>query len=434
MKTICINFNIHKPYILKKYRFFDIGTDNFYFDDFAQETEIQTVADLCYNPAADLFLSLINRFNGKFKIAITASGSVLKQLEKYRPETIEKFQKLAQTGCVEFVATDFDHSLASLADIDEFIEHVNDHVLLISRLFDQKPTIFQNTELIYSDKIAETIYKMKFKGVITEGCGRSFDLRGCGFVYYSAVAPKLKILPRNEFAGTLMENGLKDNNLFSPLFFVDKLRERDENDDVINIRINSETLNPATFNNRDVLIFFKNLTEKLIGSGMYKFSTPSQVIKEYQPVGPFKATDPVSGMNNDHDMQPWTGNELQREAFEKLYSLKSNIHIIDNDVLKSIWRKLQCSDYLYFMSTDFFSSPESAYKKNPYKSPYDAFINFMNIIGDFRRRVNEAVENNETDNMTDEQLKDIIKFYDGEIALVKNSLAQRKTKSKGRKK
>lgn len=422
MKTICLNFNIHKTYIQRKYRFFDIGTNNFYFDDFADTAQLQRACESCLKPACEMLLSLINHSKKKFKFSITISGTMLEQLEKDYPDVITLLQQMAQTGCVEFICTPYNHSLAALKNVDEFNKQIKQHQQILKRLFNVKPKTFQNTELIYSDDIAKIVGNHKFTTMFVEGAGRSLDIRGSNFVYFASSYEKLKILPRNQAISQLMENGLKDNNLFSPLYFANQLFQQDEYDNVINIRINYEILNTAIFNNRDVLIFFKNLTEKIIGSGIYKFSTPSQAVKEYQPVAPFSAAHPISGMNKEHNMQPWLGNELQQEAFEKLYALSDKIKVVTNKVLLKIWEKLQSSDYFYYMSTDFFENLNYNYKPNPYQSPYEAFINYMNILGDFERRVNQHIEKNTADNLTQQQITEKIKFYEQQIENLKKNL------------
>ncbi len=426
MKTICLNFNIHKTYIQRKYRFFDIGTNNYYFDDFADTAQLQRAEANCLKPACEMLLSLIKHNKKNFKFSVTISGSMLEQLERDCPVVVDLLKQMAATGCVEFICTPYNHSLAALKDVDEFKHQVKQHSQTLARMFGVKPKTFQNTELIFSDQIAKVVEQMKFQTMLVEGAGRSLDLRGPNFVYFAGAAEKLKVLPRNQGISQLMENGLKDNKLFSPLYFANQLFQQDEYDNVINIRINYEVLNTAVFNNRDVLLFFKNLTEKIIGSGVYKFATPSQAIKEYQPVAPFTASHPISGMNKEHNMQPWLGNELQQEAFDKLYALSDKMKLVTNKVLLKIWEKIQCSDYFYYMSTQFFENLDYNYKPNPYQSPYEAFINYMNILGDFERRVNQHIENTQANTLTDKQIDEKIKFYEEEIRNLKNTLKERK--------
>ncbi|MCQ2974821.1 MAG: hypothetical protein MJ211_08415 [Bacteroidales bacterium] len=425
MKTICLNINIHKPYLLKRYRFFDIGTDNFYFDEYSSRAEMEKSEKTCLKPALEMLTALTQRYNDEFKFSLTISGTALQMIEQCCSNSLTLIQNLVNSGNVECVGMPYNHSLAAVTDIDEFKRQVLIHSQEIERLFDVKPTTLRNTELIYTDAIGEAAKEIGFKTALVEGAGRSLDLKGPNFIYYNPSVPNFKVIPRNEDISRLLETALKDNKLFTPVYFAERLCENDENDDVIFIGINYEYLDNTKFNNRDVLHFITNLVDKIINSKLYKFDIPSNAIEEYKAVAPFHATMPVSGIGFGKNLRPWLGNELQQEAFSKVYALKDKMKIVHNEVLQSIWLRLQCSDYLYFMSEEYFDNEKYGYKNNPFKSPYDAFIDYMNILGDFERRVNESIENNETDTLTDNQIQNIISFYQNEIKNLKQILKNR---------
>lgn len=423
MKTICLNFNIHKSLLLKKYRFFDIGKDNFYFDDYATRAEVERNEREFLKPSLESMLSLIHHHGNAFRFSLTISGIMLKLIEDCCPKTLEILQALADTGCVEFVSMPYNHSLASLTDQDEFVRQVMKHTGELQRLFGYTPSTFRNTELIYTDEIGEIVYGLGFKTVLVEGAGRSLDIKGPDFVYFNPSQPRLRVLPRNENISRMLEDALKDKKLFTPVYFAERLYEIDEYDDMIYMGLNFEYFDSTRYHNNEVLMFIKNLSEKIIGSEVYKFQTPGETAYEYQPVGPFKAVAPLSGMNRYHDMIPWQGNELQQEALQKIASLGRQVKAAKSETLADIWEKLQCSDYFYYMSTEYFNNPTYGYKPNPFKSPYEAFINYMNILGDLERRLNEKIKQDEADSMTDEQIKDVISFYEKEISLLKQKLS-----------
>ncbi|MCQ2253563.1 MAG: alpha-amylase [Bacteroidales bacterium] len=424
MKTICLNFNLHKSLLLKRYRFFDIGKDNFYFDDYATRAEIERNEREFLRPSLEALLALVRHHDTDFRFSLTISGIFLNLIEKCCPATLEIIQQLADTGCVEFVGMPYNHSLTSITDEDEFVRQVMKHSSEIERLFDTKPTTFRNTELIYTDQIGEIVYGLGFKTILVEGAGRSLDIKGPDFVYFNPLQPRLRILPRNESISRMLEDALKDKKLFTPVYFAERLYEIDEYDDMIYMGLNFEYFDSTRYHNNEVLMFIKNLSEKIIGSGVYRFQTPGETAYEYQPVGPFKSVTPLSGMNRYHDMTPWQGNELQQEALEKIASLQHSVKVANHKVLKEIWENLQCSDYFYYMSTEYFNNPTYGYKPNPFKSPYEAFINYMNILGDLERRLNEKIKQDEADSMTDEQIKDVISFYEKEISLLKQKLSK----------
>lgn len=207
MKSICFYFQIHQPFRLKKYRFFDIGNDHYYYDDFANDDIVTRVAERSYMPMAETLLQMINENGKAFKCAISITGTAIEQLQQYVPEFIDLLKKLADTGCVEFLSETYSHSLASLQDPDEFIRQVKAHDALIYSLFGQKPKVIRNTELIYDDDIASLIASMGFKAAITEGAKHILGWKSPNYVYSAESAPKLKLLLRNDtFSSDITRN------------------------------------------------------------------------------------------------------------------------------------------------------------------------------------------------------------------------------------
>ncbi|MCR5455717.1 MAG: hypothetical protein K6F33_12085, partial [Bacteroidales bacterium] len=379
MKTICLNLNIHRPFRLKKYEFFDIGHNNFYFDELDTQTDSDQKNRDFVDPLFDALFEMIEKFGTRFNFSATVSGCVLDVLDKYYSESIlDRYRKLYETGNVEFLGMPYNHSLTSIADMDSFKVQVKKHVSEMQRLIGATPTAFRNTELIYTDKIGLAAYDLGFSTVLAEGVGPGLDSRGPNFVYFNPLQPRQHVITRNVNISRILEDSLKETNLFTPEYFVSKLYDIDDEDvNVIYLGINFEQMDGTKSNREEVPKFLKSVIESIIETGEYEFLTMTEASHKYQPVAPYHVVEPVSGMTRKHDLSPWQGNELQKEALRKITALGSLIHTVKNDVLTDIWERLQCSDYFLFMSTD-----NLGYKVNHFKSPYDAFITYMNIIDD----------------------------------------------------
>ena len=298
MKTICCYFQIHQPFRLKRYSFFDIGRDHYYYDDFNNEEIIKEIARKSYLPANAVLLEMIKASKGKVKVAFSISGVALEQLEIYVPEFIDSMKDLSATGCVEFLAETYSHSLSSLKDPEEFERQVKMHEAKIEALFGQKPTVFRNTELIYSEDLADQISYLGFKGVITEGAKHILGWKSPNYVYESATNPNLKILLKNyKFSDDICFNFSKYNWSEYPLTadkFMNWISTLPESERVVNLFMNYEVLGSMQPAGTGIFEFFKALPRFAESKGI-NFMTPSEVIDNYKSVGVFSATAPISG-------------------------------------------------------------------------------------------------------------------------------------------
>ena len=399
MKTICFYFQIHQPFRLKRYRFFDIGADHYYYDDFSNEDIIHGIAERTYFPANNLLLDMIKEYNGKFKVAFSISGVLLEQMEVYVPEVIEQFKELAKTGCVEFLAEPYSHSLASLTEPEEFRKQVKAHVEKIELLFGQKPKVFRNTELIYSDDIALQVADMGFKTMLTEGAKHVLGWKSPNYLYSSASAPKLKLLARNmKFSDDISYRFSNYDWSEYPLVadkLVNWIAATPESEQLINIFINYDVLGGLQSASTGIFEFFRAIPRFALSKGI-GFSTPTEVSQTLKSVGELAVPYPCSWAGEEKDTSPWMGNVLQKEAVNKLYSIAEKVHMVSDRRILQDWNYLQASDNFNYMSTKSFSGP-SVY--SPYENAYDAFNNYMNILSDFIDRVHgqfpEGVENEE---------------------------------------
>ena len=395
MKSICLYFQVHQPFRLKRYRFFDIGNDHYYYDDFSNESIMSKVAANCYLPVNNLLLKLVNKHKGKFKVSFSLTGIAIDQFELYAPEVLESFKKLAETGSVEFLAETYSHSLASLVNEEEFEKQVEAHAKKIQEYFNQTPRVFRNTELIYSDEIGAKVFKMGYKAMLTEGAKHILGWKSPNFLYCNALTPKLKLLLRDyklsdDIAFRFSNKGWAEYPLTAEKY-VNWIKNTPANEEVINLFMDYETFGEHQSKATGILDFLEFLPEKVIKEPGLSFKTPSEVATKLQPIGAINVPFPISWADEERDVTAWLGNEMQQEAFEKLYGLASEMSRIDDMGLHKDFQYLQISDHFYYMSTKFFSDGAVHAYFNPYRSPYDAFINYMNILSDFEIRIKAAL-------------------------------------------
>ena len=411
MKTVCLNFQIHQPFRYRKYRFFDIGNDAYYYDDFANETILRKAADQCYLPANKIILEQILKYKGKFKVSYSLSGVVLDQFKLYAPEVIESFKKLAATGCVEFLSETYANSLVSLADGGFFESQVKAHDDLIEELFEQRPKVFSNTELIYSDEIGDLVQRMGFEAMITEGAKHILGWKSPNYLYCNALNPRLKVLMRNfRFSDDLsfrFSNKAWNEFPLTAEKYAGWMNSLPKEEEVVTIFINYETFGQLQPKNSGIFDFLKKLPEAILKSGKLSFSMASEVINDLQPVSAVHVPYPISWADEERDLSAWLGNELQKEAFDKLYQLKDRMRNCTDATMLKDWDYLQTNDHFYYMCTKFFSDGEVHKYFNPYGTPYEAFINYMNVLSDFKIRLNAVVPKSAKDQEI-ANLKDLV--------------------------
>lgn len=401
MKTICFYFQIHQPFRLKRYRFFDIGNDHYYYDDFQNEEIMHRIAERCYLPANKAIMEMIKTSGGKFKVAFSISGLALEQMEIYTPEVIDSFKELATTGNVEFLAETYAHSLASLGDPEEFKEQVKKHKEKIHDLFGVKPKVFRNTELIYSDDISELVYQMGFKGMLTEGAKHILGWKSPNYMYNSCTQPQLKLLLKNDrFSEDLSlrfsNYGWNEYPLTADKY-ISWIAETPESEQIINLFMNYEVLGSLHPAETGIFDFFKALPRFAAEKGI-SFSLPSEVFNLLKPVDCISVPYPMSWVDEEKDCSSWLGNVLQQEAFRKINSISERVRLVEERRIRQDWNYLQSSDHFYYMSTKHAGTGFS-----PYDNPYDAFNNYMNVLSDFMVRVNaqfpETIENEELNSL-----------------------------------
>ena len=399
MKTICLYFEIHQIIHLKRYRFFDIGTDHYYYDDYENERSITDIAERSYIPALNAIEQMIKEHGKYFKVAFSLSGVGMEQLEMHAPQVLEKLQQLNETGCVEFLAEPYSHGLSSLANEEIFALDVQKQANKIEEYFGKKPTILRNSSLIYTDDIGAQAAAMGFKGMLTEGAKHVLGWKSPHYVYNCAMAPSLKLLLRDvELSDDI---SLRFNNSEwdgYPLFadtYINRIANFPEEEQVINIFMELSALGIAQPLSSNILEFLKALPACAKAKGI-TFSTPSEICAKMKSVGNLEVPDTLSWVDEERDVSCWLGNCMQREAFEKLYSVADRLRIANDPRLNQDWDYLQASNNFRFMTT---KPSNVGLDRGIYSSPFDAFTNYMNILGDFMNRVNslypEEIDNDE---------------------------------------
>ncbi|MBQ1218609.1 MAG: glycoside hydrolase family 57 protein [Bacteroidales bacterium] len=395
-KSLCLYFQVHQPDRLRLYRFFDIGNDSQYFDEFANRTILKRVAQRCYLPMNQILLDLIEKYNGEFKVTFSISGVALEQFAEYAPEVLESFKKLAKTKCVEFLAETYSHSLASLVSPKEFEKQVKEHAAAIKKHFGVKPTAFRNTELIYSDAIGAAVADMGYNVMLTEGAKHILGWKSPNFIYTNSINPKLKLLLKNfnlsdDIAFRFSDKGSANWPLTSDKY-AGWLQQAANDSEIVNLFMDYETFGEHQSEATGIFEFVKALPAAVMANTNLKFCTPSEAAAKHQPVAPLHVPEAISWADEERDTSAWLGNELQNEAFTKLYALEKDVMASKDAHLIADYRKLQESDHFYYMCIKIFSDGAVHKYFNPYETPYEAFINYMNVLSDFVLRVEKTVK------------------------------------------
>ncbi len=430
MKTVCLYFEIHQNIHLKRYRFFDIGTDHYYYDDYENARSITETAERSYVPALEALIEMAKANPGEFKCAFSLSGCAIEQLENHAPQVIGLLQELNETGCVEFLAETYSHGFSSLKNEETFRDEVQRLCKKVKLLFGQEPKIFRNSALIYSDEIGELVASMGFKGMLAEGAKHVLGWKSPHYVYNCCRNPKLKLLLRDYSLSEDISFRFNDSSWSEyPLFaetYADWVAKLPEQDQVVNIFMELCALGIFQPLSSNILEFMKALPAQFKQRGI-TFSTPSELCSKMKSAGDLTVTYPTSWVDEERDLSPWLGNVMQREAIDKLYSIADRVRICRDRRLQQDFDYLQASNNLRFMSTK--PSSYGGYR-GIYDSPYDAFTNYMNILGDFITRVNDRypldIDNEELNSLltTIKNQGDELTLKDKEISKLQNMLAQ----------
>jgi len=391
MASVCFYFQVHQPFRLRHYTVFDHSPR--YFDEFKNASICRKVANKCYLPTNRLLLEIIRRHEGRFRVSFSLTGVIIEQFQKYCPEVMSTFDALAETGCVEFLAETYYHSLSFLYSREEFLSQINKQTETIERLFGQKPRVFRNTELIYNNRLAETIEATgSFSGIITEGADHILGHRNSNFVYRPPNCKNVRLLLKNyslsdDIAFRFSNPGWKEYPLMADKF-ARWVNDVNGNGQVVNLFMDYETFGEHQWRDTGIFDFMRHLPEEVLKHPDNNFKTPSEVIDTYEPMDVVDVPHIISWADTERDLSAWLGNAMQSNALHEVYKMEKLVKQTCNQEIIDDWRKLQTSDHFYYMCTKYFADGDVHKYFNPYESPYDSYINFMNVLSNLKERCN----------------------------------------------
>lgn len=420
---------MHAPYKMKRYRFFEIGQDHYYYDDMQTEEHMEYLVNASYIPLCHTIKEMIRLSKGRFHCALSITGIALEMFQQFAPEMIDILKELAETGCVEFVATPYAYSLATVYSETESAEQLKLQQAMIKELFGVQSTTICNTELVYSDEIAIQLYQQGYKTIMTEGAKHILSWKSPNYVYQSASAPKMKVLMRNSNLSDELAFHFADPNWYNYPIDAEKytaqLAALAEEEQVANIWVDAETFGVRQHSNSGIFEFLKALPyhamDKSIG-----FMTPSEVAKKFSNNDVVVAPYPITWAGEAKDLSIYTGNDLQNEALQKLYAVAERVHLCQDKQLKRDWLLLQDVNHFHYMNHIDQGATH-------FESAYDAFINYMNVLSDFLQRVDEQYPTT----IENEELNELLKTINNqemEIARLEKQIKALKKKDRVAKK
>ncbi len=418
---------MHAPYRLKRYRFFDIGQDHYYFDDSQTDENLEWLVQTSYMPLCKTIQEMIRFSNGKFRCALSISGVMLEMFEQFAPEMIDLLKELAETKCVEFVATPYGYSLAAEYNANEFEDQLARHSYRINELFGQKPTTVWNTELLYSDELGAQLQKLGYKVALTEGAKHILSWKSPNYVYASAASSRLKVLLRNTYLSDELAFHFSDGNWHNyPIDaprFADELAGLPTGEDVVNIWMGAETFGIRQQAYTGIFEFLKALPFFVLERGM-GFTTPAEICKKQAAADVVSVPYPLTWTGEAKDLAAYNGNDLQQEALNKLYAVGERVHLCKDKALKRNWLLLQSIDHLHFMNHIDAGNTN-------YETAYMAFTNYMNVLSDFLQQVEEqyptTIENEELN-----ELLTTINNQEKEIAALEKEIKKLRSKKESK--
>ena len=392
MPAICFYFQVHQPARLRKYTYFDIGHSHHYEDDANNQAILLKVANKCYLPTNALLLELIKKWDGQFKVAFSLSGSVIEQLKRYSPETLDSFKALVDTGCVEMLNETYHHSLTAVFSKKTFIEEVQQHQELIKHEFGQTPTTFRNTELIYNNEVAALVESLGYQAILAEGADKVLGWRSPNYLYQPHGTKKIKLLLKNyalsdDIAFRFSDKGWTEYPCTADKF-ASWIHAIDHSNQIVNLFMDYETFGEHQWADTVIFDFLKALPDQILKNPDFSFCTPQEAAKKLTPIAELDCPYFYSWADTERDLTAWTGNHLQEDALQTVYALESRLRALNDPALMKTWKSLLTSDHFYYMCTKWHADGDVHKYFSPYNNPYDAYINFQNVVKDFSLRVN----------------------------------------------
>jgi alpha-amylase len=398
-RAICLYLHVHQPYRVRNYTVFEAGADSNYFfmntphPRLNNEDVIHKVAHKSYLPMNEHLMRIMEQVP-EFRISMSITGTLLEQLEMWSPETLESFKRLVATGRVEIVAETYFHSLAFFFSRFEFEKQVRMHREKIKQVFNVEPRVFRNTELSYNNDLAYWADKAGYKGIITEGWDKVLDWRSPNFVYKPAYTENIRLLMKNYHLSDDLAFRFSDKQWAEYPLTAEKytywLNALPQDQDIINLFMDYETFGEHQWADSGIFDFLDAFPHVFISSGDNTFMTISDAIDTYEPKGTIDVPQTITWADTERDLTAWLGNSMQQQATKLIYELETEILTTGNHELINDWRRLQTSDHFYYMCTKWFKDGDVHAYFSPYESPYDGFIDYMNVLKDLRVRIDHS--------------------------------------------
>jgi alpha-amylase len=392
MTSICLYFQVHQPHRLNRYTFFDVGSDKDYFNDRRNREVFERVARKCYYPTNSMIKNLIEKYDGRFRVSYSMTGTFIEQCMKYDPNVLDSFRALVDTGCVDILDETYYHSLAYLVSQDEFGEQIRKHRDAIKEHFGYKPTVFRNTEAMYSNDIAKTAEALGYSGILAEGWDTYLGWRSSNYVYRPQGCERIKLLMRNyrlsdDISFRFSTPGWSESPLTADKYASWLSKNEGQ---TINLFMDYETFGEHQWPETGIFSFLEHLPGEVFKHPHLDFATTKDIVERYEPVGTIDVPYISSWADVDRDLTAWLGNDMQRDAFESVKRMETDVKALRDGPFLDTWRKLLTSDHFYYMCTKWFADGDIHKYFNDYETPYDAYTNFMNILSDVKRRHAEA--------------------------------------------
>lgn len=410
MTAICFYFQVHQPYRIKPYKIFDISHDDKYLDEKLNKEIMLKVANKCYLPMNYLLLELIKKHDGKFKIAFSISGVAIEQMEEYAPDVLESFKKLAKTGCVEFLAETYYHSLSFLYSKEEFKKQIEMHEKKIEKHFNCKPKVFRNTELVYTNELAHFIEDLGYDGIFAEGWDKVLDWKSSNFLYHPKGHKKnmtlfLKNYKLSDDIAFRFSNKEWNEWPLTTEKYTSWVNQINGNGEILNLFMDYETFGEHQWANSGIFDFMRQLPSKILENNDNSFITPSEAIDKFEKRDEIDVPFLLSWADSERDLSAWIGNNMQKEAIKEIFNLEEDVKKLKDENLLNTWRKLTTSDHFYYMCTKFWEDGDVHKYFSCYDSPYDAYIYFMNALRDLELRIKDKQTSKKVIESSKEEVK-----------------------------
>lgn len=394
MPSVCFYFQVHQPHRLRKYRYFDIGRDHAYLDEIENQKIVEKVANNCYLPTNRLLLQLINKHEGKFKVSFSISGTAIEQFKRFCPAVLTSFQALVDTNCVELLNETYHHSLSAVFSEETFLQEVERHRALILNEFGYQPTTFRNTELIYNNDVASMVSSLGYKTIIAEGADKVLGNKSPNHLYKAPTKNPLYLMLKNYRLSDDIAFRFSDKNWVDYPLTADKfsswLQAGAAANELINLFMDYETFGEHQWKSTGVFEFLEDFPGKLLAHTDYDFCTPRDVSEKYPVRGILDIPEFYSWADTERDLSAWMGNDMQKDALQTIYNLKDAVKKSNDTTLQAVWGSLLTSDHFYYMCTKQDADGEVHKYFSPYGNPYDAYINYQNVVKDLSLRLGDA--------------------------------------------